>query len=158
MVDDTDACSIRAIFESHLSRSCERLGLDAAHTQLLHLAAREIRTEIPLIRDDGSLSIYIGYRVQHHNARGPYKGGLRFHPSVDADEVRCFDPEASALMVEAIKAAAKEGDSLGGVVTCVARNVPAGLGEPVLHVAQPRIIGLAGFLAQGQLGILQFPK
>ncbi|MCB0993899.1 MAG: Glu/Leu/Phe/Val dehydrogenase [Acidimicrobiales bacterium] len=87
-MDDTDGCSIRAIFESHLSTSCERLGLDAAHTQLLHLAAREIRTEIPLIRDDGSLSIYIGYRVQHHNARGPYKGGLRFHPSVDADEVR----------------------------------------------------------------------
>jgi len=50
---------------------------------------------------------------------------------VEANEVRCPDPEAAARMVDAIAAARRDGDSLGGVVQCVARSVPAGLGEPV---------------------------
>lgn len=50
---------------------------------------------------------------------------------VDATQVRCPDPVAAAKMWEAIVAAKNDGDSLGGVVTCVCRNVPAGLGEPV---------------------------
>ncbi len=52
---------------------------------------------------------------------------------VEASLVRCPDPEASARMEEAIDAARRRGDSLGGVVECVARSVPAGLGEPVFH-------------------------
>jgi chorismate synthase len=52
---------------------------------------------------------------------------------VEASPVRCPDPEASARMEEAIDAARRRGDSLGGVVACVARSVPAGLGEPVFH-------------------------
>ena len=51
--------------------------------------------------------------------------------SVEATPVRCPDPEAAAAMIEAIQAARKSGDSLGGVVTAVAKNVPAGLGDPV---------------------------
>jgi len=51
--------------------------------------------------------------------------------AVEASEVRCPDPEATARMAEAIDAARRRGDSLGGVVECVARRVPAGLGEPV---------------------------
>lgn len=50
---------------------------------------------------------------------------------VEASEVRCPDPEAAERMAEAIDAARRRGDSLGGVVECVARGVPAGLGEPV---------------------------
>jgi chorismate synthase len=50
---------------------------------------------------------------------------------VEAQAVRCPDPEAAARMEERIDAARRRGDSLGGVVTCVARGVPAGLGEPV---------------------------
>jgi chorismate synthase len=52
---------------------------------------------------------------------------------VEASPVRCPDPEASARMEEAIDAARRRGDSLGGVVECVARGVPPGLGEPVFH-------------------------
>jgi chorismate synthase len=52
---------------------------------------------------------------------------------VEASPVRCPDPEASARMEEAIDAARRRGDSLGGVVACAARNVPPGLGEPVFH-------------------------
>lgn len=50
---------------------------------------------------------------------------------VEADPTRCPDPAAATAMTEAIEQARRDGDSLGGVVTCVARNVPAGLGEPV---------------------------
>ena len=52
---------------------------------------------------------------------------------VEASAVRCPDPEAAARMEAAIDAARRRGDSLGGVVECVARSVPAGLGEPVFH-------------------------
>jgi chorismate synthase len=53
------------------------------------------------------------------------------HDQVEADATRCPDPEAAATIAEAIEAARADGDSLGGVVGCVARNVPAGWGEPV---------------------------
>jgi len=44
--------------------------------------------EVPLKRDDGSLKVFLGYRVQHNGSRGPQKGGIRYHPDVDLDEVR----------------------------------------------------------------------
>ncbi len=50
---------------------------------------------------------------------------------VEADPTRCPDPEAASRITEAIERARRDGDSLGGVVACVARNVPPGLGEPV---------------------------
>jgi chorismate synthase len=65
---------------------------------------------------------------------------------IEASLVRCPDPEASARMEEAIDAARRRGDSLGGVVECVARGVPPGLGEPVFHK-------LEADLAQGLLSL-----
>lgn len=55
---------------------------------LLAGLSREIRVAMPLQRDDGSIETFFGYRVQHHNALGPYKGGLRYHPSVNLNELR----------------------------------------------------------------------
>lgn len=49
---------------------------------------REIIVEVPLKTDEGRYTSYQGYRVQHNDARGPFKGGLRFHPTVDLDEAR----------------------------------------------------------------------
>lgn len=49
---------------------------------------RQILVEIPLRKDDGSYATYHGYRVQHNDARGPFKGGLRYHPNVDLEEVK----------------------------------------------------------------------
>jgi glutamate dehydrogenase (NAD(P)+) len=51
---------------------------------------RELRVQVPVRRDDGGLSVHVGYRVQHNGARGPYKGGVRFHPSADLEEVRAL--------------------------------------------------------------------
>ena len=49
---------------------------------------REIVVEIPLRKDDGRFVTFQGYRVQHNDARGPFKGGLRYHPTVDLNEAR----------------------------------------------------------------------
>ena len=51
---------------------------------------REVMVEIPLVHEDGSIDTYRGYRVQHNDARGPMKGGLRYHRDVDLDEVRAL--------------------------------------------------------------------
>lgn len=66
------------------------LDLSESSRTLLCTPQREVRVELPLRRDDGSLGVYIGYRVQHNNARGPYKGGIRYHPTADLDEVRAL--------------------------------------------------------------------
>jgi glutamate dehydrogenase (NAD(P)+) len=71
-----------------LKAACARLGYDDQVFRLLAGTSREIRVDLPILRDDGLVQTFHGYRVQHHNALGPYKGGLRFHPTVDANEVR----------------------------------------------------------------------
>lgn len=71
-----------------LREACKALGYNDQVFELLSGASREIRVQIPLLRDDGSLEIFYGYRVQHHNALGPFKGGLRFHPSVNMADSR----------------------------------------------------------------------
>ena len=58
--------------------------------RFLETPQRIMEVEIPVERDDGSLQIFHGYRVQHNNARGPYKGGIRFHPLVDIDEIKAL--------------------------------------------------------------------
>ena len=55
---------------------------------LLKTPFREIRVEVPVKMDGGGMEVFVGFRVQHNGARGPMKGGLRFHPEVDFDEVR----------------------------------------------------------------------
>ncbi len=55
---------------------------------LLVTPDREVRVEVPIELDSGRIGNFIGYRVQHDNSRGPYKGGLRYHPAVDQDEAR----------------------------------------------------------------------
>ena len=71
-----------------LQEAFNTLGLDDGYERLLQTPKRELRVEIVITRDDGSIGHCIGYRVQHDNARGPYKGGIRYHPKVDQDEVR----------------------------------------------------------------------
>jgi glutamate dehydrogenase (NAD(P)+) len=64
--------------------------LDDAAKAILAGTYRELRVQVPVRRDNGSTEVYIGYRVQHNAARGPYKGGIRYHPSADIDEVRAL--------------------------------------------------------------------
>ena len=68
--------------------TCDTLGIKDEVRDLIRTPDREVRVEVPVRMDDGSLEVFIGYRIQHNGARGPYKGGLRYHPEADADEVR----------------------------------------------------------------------
>ncbi|MCC6381164.1 MAG: glutamate dehydrogenase [Dehalococcoidia bacterium] len=70
--------------------SATRLAIDAEVVDLLKTSWREIRAQLPVRMDDRKLRIFEGYRVQHNGARGPYKGGVRFHPKADLDEVRAL--------------------------------------------------------------------
>jgi glutamate dehydrogenase (NAD(P)+) len=73
-----------------LDRAARLLGLSAETQVGLKTPFREVMVELPLRRDDGTVRTYHGYRVQHDNSRGPMKGGLRYHPSVQLDEVRAL--------------------------------------------------------------------
>ncbi len=68
--------------------AADRMQMDERIRELLILPKREVQVQIPVEMDDGKLRTLIGYRVQHDNSRGPFKGGLRFHPDVDLDEIR----------------------------------------------------------------------
>lgn len=72
----------------YLEQAFGVLGVSERHKILLLMPARELRVELTIELDDGSIGTYVGYRIQHDNSRGPYKGGLRYHPDVELDEVR----------------------------------------------------------------------
>ena len=68
----------------------EQLNLDPQVAEILRWPSREFKFEIPVRMDDGSIRLFFGYRVQHSDARGPSKGGIRFHPSETLDTVRAL--------------------------------------------------------------------
>jgi len=74
----------------YFDRAADQLDLSPAMRRLLLIPKREVQVQIPVEMDDGRLETYVGYRVQHDDARGPMKGGLRYHPDVDLDEVRAL--------------------------------------------------------------------
>lgn len=66
------------------------LRLDSNIHERLNVPERILEVAIPVKMDDGKTRVFIGFRSQHNNARGPYKGGIRFHPNVSVDEVRAL--------------------------------------------------------------------
>jgi glutamate dehydrogenase (NAD(P)+) len=74
----------------YFDRAAKLLGLDDRTKRLLLMPYREVKVECPLVRDDGTLATFVGYRVQHDNSRGPMKGGIRYHHQVDLDEVNAL--------------------------------------------------------------------
>lgn len=71
-----------------ITEALEHLEYPERLQKMLLTPAREVSVELEVLRDDGEVEIFQAYRVQHDNSRGPYKGGLRFHPQVDLDDVR----------------------------------------------------------------------
>ena len=65
-----------------------KLGLEQNIAKALEIPDRELTVEVPFRRDSGDMDSVIGFRVQHNNTRGPFKGGIRYHEHVDIDEVR----------------------------------------------------------------------
>ncbi len=79
-----------AIAQQQLDEAAKRLGLDAATHELLRWPMREYRFTLPVKMDNGVTQVFKGYRVQYNNARGPTKGGLRWHPEETIDTVRAL--------------------------------------------------------------------
>ena len=79
-----------AIAQQQLDEAAAILGLDPSTHALLREPMRELTVNIPLRMDDGSVRVYRGYRVQYNDARGPCKGGLRWHPDETIDTVRAL--------------------------------------------------------------------
>ncbi|MGE5598984.1 MAG: Glu/Leu/Phe/Val family dehydrogenase [Bacteroidota bacterium] len=73
-----------------LDRAAEVLGLEDGYRAVLAQPERELVVSIPVEMDDGEIHVFTGYRVQHNSARGPCKGGIRFHPDVTLDEVKAL--------------------------------------------------------------------
>ncbi|MCP4474648.1 MAG: Glu/Leu/Phe/Val dehydrogenase [Gammaproteobacteria bacterium] len=73
---------------SRLDRAAEYVDIDREVLQRLKRPVFSLSFSIPVRMDDGRLQFFEGYRIQHSNIRGPTKGGIRFHPQVDIDEVR----------------------------------------------------------------------
>jgi len=73
-----------------LERATKVKKFDEKFLKLLRQPNREIRIAIPVTMDDGRIEIFEGYRVQYNNARGPYKGGIRYHQNTDIDEVKAL--------------------------------------------------------------------
>ncbi|KAL5211445.1 hypothetical protein ABZP36_022292 [Zizania latifolia] len=88
------------------------LGLDSKLEKSLLIPFREIKVECTIPKDDGTLATFVGFRVQHDNARGPMKGGIRYHPEVDPDEVNAL---AQLMTWKTAVASVPYGGAKGGI-------------------------------------------
>src|SRR2546429_279406 len=76
----------KSIVESQFERAADLVNLDAYMRRILMSPFREVQVEVPVRMDDGRIEVFTGYRIQHNAARGPCKGGIRYHPDADHDE------------------------------------------------------------------------
>lgn len=76
--------------QQQVKNACDKLGTDAAVYEILKNPMRTLEVAIPVKMDDGTVKSFIGYRAQHNDAIGPFKGGVRFHQGVTRDEVKAL--------------------------------------------------------------------
>src|SRR5436189_219857 len=81
------AMSGKSIVDSQFERAANLINLDDYMRRILMRPFREVQVEVPVRMDDGRIEVFTGYRIQHNGARGPCKGGIRYHPDADHDEV-----------------------------------------------------------------------
>jgi glutamate dehydrogenase (NAD(P)+) len=86
----TEERSAYAIAIRQLEAAAHYLNLDRSLLEVLKYPRRELIVNFPVKMDDGSIRVFTGYRVHHNPARGPAKGGIRYHPEVTLDEVRAL--------------------------------------------------------------------
>jgi glutamate dehydrogenase (NAD(P)+) len=85
-----DSVNAFQMAQAQFDRVAVKLDLDPSISDVLRWPLREFRFQIPVRMDDGRVRVFFGYRVQHNDARGPAKGGIRFHPGEDMDSVRAL--------------------------------------------------------------------
>jgi len=82
--------NVLEIAREQVKNACDKLGADPAVYEILKNPMRVMEVSFPVKMDDGTTKSFTGYRSQHNNACGPFKGGLRFHPAVCMDEVKAL--------------------------------------------------------------------
>jgi glutamate dehydrogenase (NAD(P)+) len=97
---------------SQLENAFELSGLDDGLRAFIRQPERELTVAVPIRLDDGGISVFTGFRVQHSSARGPCKGGIRFHPVVDLDEIRAL---ATLMTIKCAVANLPYGGAKGGI-------------------------------------------
>jgi glutamate dehydrogenase (NAD(P)+) len=110
------------IVDHWFTLAADRLEIPEDVRAVLSSSYREVQVQIPVSLSDGKTHVFSGYRVQHNGARGPYKGGIRFHPEVDLDEVRAL---ASLMTWKTAIANIPFGGAKGGI-NCDPRKLQRG--------------------------------
>jgi glutamate dehydrogenase (NAD(P)+) len=100
------------IVRHYFDRAVERLELPDDIRTVFWTPYREVTVQIPVKLSDGKVHTFSGYRIQHNGARGPYKGGVRYHPEVDVDEIRAL---ASLMTWKTAVANIPFGGAKGGI-------------------------------------------
>lgn len=99
-------------FQANLDIAAEALGYSHRDYETIRFPERELTVYVPVEMDDGSVNVYQGYRVQHSSVRGPCKGGIRFHPHTDLNEVKAL---AGWMSLKCAVAGIPYGGAKGGV-------------------------------------------
>src|SRR6201987_6451180 len=107
------------IAQIQFDMAAEYLKLDAGLRQILRTPKRVLEVAIPTKMDNGQIKVFSGYRVQHNVARGPAKGGIRYHPAVTLDEVKAL---ASWMTWKTATINIPYGGAKGGVI-CDAKRM-----------------------------------
>jgi glutamate dehydrogenase (NAD(P)+) len=126
--------SSRALEETQyfFDKAASLLGLPPFEALQLRTPHREVRVECTIRMDGGEIGTFIGYRIQHDNSRGPFKGGLRYHPDVDAQEVTAL---ASLMTWKTAVVGVPYGGAKGGI-----QCDPASLSESELQRLTRRFV------------------
>lgn len=85
-----EKASVYEMVTRRFGKAADLIKLDPDVRKILQATMNEVTINFPVKMDDGRIEMFTGYRVQHNNALGPFKGGLRYHPAVDVDEVRAL--------------------------------------------------------------------
>ncbi|MFH1721580.1 MAG: Glu/Leu/Phe/Val dehydrogenase [Candidatus Altiarchaeota archaeon] len=93
--------------------AAEKMELEPWITEILLVPRREIKVSFPVEMDDGSIKVFEGYRVQHNNALGPHKGGLRYHWNINIDEIRAL---STWMSIKCATLNLPMGGSKGGII------------------------------------------
>jgi len=89
-MEKTEKINSLKVAEKQVDRAAARLHLDPGVAEKIKQTRRELTVHLPVKMDDGSIKMFTGYRIQHNTTRGPAKGGIRYHPDVDLDEVKAL--------------------------------------------------------------------
>ncbi len=102
-----------ATVRTMMKQAANKLGVKDDMYAMLEAPQRYVEVSLPVKMDNGSLQIFKGFRVQHNNARGPYKGGIRYHQNVSLDEVQAL---ATSMSIKCAVANIPMGGGKGGII------------------------------------------